>query len=179
MARGKIAPSELVPYLKEMLVELQLYKFTACQCPDTRPNAMVDRNIWVIECSNPKWYSELIRKYPKKRTKKWNWGRKAKRSLREADSKVTRTDLVRALSRLVSNKSTGSKYINDLIEIARVKSQRDPVSETEEIFWVAFKIALRKEDVGFVEKIPQDLWSSVAAHYKENGTFQDWHRVPF
>ncbi len=166
------APQELVPYLKEMLYELQSKKFIANQVPDTRNTAIEGHNIWVAESHNPKWYSKLIRKYPKHRKR---WSKKWKK-VGSADSVIVRRDVEKVLCTLIEKRISSSKYATDLLELAneRLVSNKRPISDVEIYFWECFKILLDEQHIQSFEKIPEELWGLIAEHKIKHNHFPEW-----
>ncbi len=175
------APQELVPYLKEMLHELQSQRFIANQVPDTRSVAIEGHNIWVAESHNPKWYSDLIRRYPKHR-KRWS---KKWRRVGNADSIIVRGDIEKLLCILIEKSMSSSKYAEDILEIAhkRFVSNKQPVSDVEIYFWECFKLVISIHEVMVIEKIPKEFWELIAKHKLEHLQLPDWaydfHGAPF
>ena len=174
MSKKKItAPLELVPYIENMLEELEKSKFHAHQVPDTKKGAIAGRNIWVAISWNPDWYSELLRRYPKKAKKKQ---KKVWRRVQQYRSKVTRIDIVRVLEKML-NGGTRSKYANDLLAIAEVKRDEEekPLdnSYAEWYFSRYHNIPLTQEEVNQVEMYPESTWSDCANFYKKNGALPD------
>ncbi len=173
MKRKIVAPKELIPYLNEMLYELQTQKFEAFQVPDTDKSAINGHNIWVAETHNPKWYSELIRKYPKKRNTYW---RKSWRRVGNADSVIVRKDIERILTRLANEQSSTSIYADDLLEIAedKLKKNEEPLTKAEIYFWECHKLLLDNEEIKLVEKIPEEFWSLIATHLEKHKQLPKW-----
>lgn len=176
--------SEIIPYLLEMYYELLSERFSSKQIPDNRNFSCEGRNIWVAENSNPRWYRDLVRKYPRNRGIKWPWKKKAQKSLVETDSLIKRSSIERILLRITSGKYSHSKYLRDLIEEAerRLKSSRSPLTEAEVIFCQLFHIVLvDKEIIELINQTPVELWDEVADYYKRNSSFPDWliGSVPF
>ncbi len=148
------ADKDLRPFLMEMYYELLSQRFVAIKVPDNRKSSMEGKFIWVAESHNPKWYSDFIRKYPKKRRSVWRWKKKASKKLREADSRIVRKDIESLLKRLSCGEDVRSKYANDLIDIAKNRqiTEENPLTELEEYLWQCHKIVLSDKDVNFLAK---------------------------
>lgn len=164
-------PESLVPYLKEMIMELEAYEFKACQIEDY----LSSKNKWVSGSKNPEWYSLLIRKYPKLR-KKWAWKKKASKKLRLADSIIKKVNIKEILVHLSKNRYSKSKYAPDLIQIAETRAKnQDAITEVEFIFYEFFHILLKSnKQIVALSKIPKELWLEIADYYKKKGVFPDW-----
>ena len=178
------APPELVVHIHEMIHELKLYTFKATQVPDTRPTAIEGHNIWVTEIKNPKWYSQLVRKYPKRRKKwkqrQWEWQRRSQ----YFDSLIVRKDILRTLHHLMG-KGTVSKYAVDLLEVARERyNSAEPMGTYVEFyFWNNYRIHLEPEEVELLENKTVVMWDVVAQYIQTNTAFPSWltddYTVPF
>ncbi len=185
MRQQTLAPKKLVPYLKEMYLELTTQRFKASQVQDQRQIATKGRNIWIRESKNPKWYSDLLQKYPRNRSHtRWKWKKKAKRGLVIKDSKIKRGHIENYLNQLISESPCYSKYAPDLIQIAKDRQEKNlkPVSEAEFLFWEVHRILLEDDEIiKQIEKTPQDLWVDIADFYQKNSRFPDWlaGKVPF
>ncbi len=169
-----------------MYYEFLTKRFVANQVPDTSSFCIKGRNLWVGESHNPDWYCELVRKYPKSRGKSWGWKNRATTKLIQKDSVVKRGDIERVLLRLISGKTSCSKYVADLFLEAekRYLSGRSPTTEAENIFWEVFGILLLDPVViESINNIPMDLWGAVASYYEENKIFPEWlfakEKLPF
>jgi len=154
-----VAPENLRGFFADMLYELQTQRFKACQVPDIRPTALEGKNIWIIESRNPRWYSQLIRKYPKNRFKKWKWQKKASKSLREADSRIVRRDIERILQKLSQGLPVSSIYLDDLLDIAkeRLKCGEKCIADEEIYLWEVARVVITERELAKIKAVLNNL----------------------
>lgn len=176
------APEELVPYLQDMLFELSAQKFSAFQVPDNKRSAIDGKNVWASATRNPKWYSELVRRYPKQRNRKrWNkeWCR-----VGDADSVLHRGKVKIIIEKLMNGGSV-SKYADDILTIAEEKHRSKERAElfSEYYFRTTHNILLPRVVAERIEKVDMRAWEEIAGHKKNLGVFPDWiegvQEVPF
>ncbi len=157
MAKKRYAPKHLVPYIKVLHIQLCGQK----RIVKRRPLDYSDFDEWVAIQQNPNWYRELIRKYPRHRTKMtqgWNL-----RRVHVCDSKIKRSDLERILYRLAHGLWSRSKYVPDILMIAQKHYERNTKAEVfdsplEEFLFYAYYFVPCAEDM---KKLTQIIPSSV------------------
>jgi len=104
-------PEHLVPILDEMHYELSSYRLEVCLIPGKNAEVAADGRMIRVACgTNVSWYRELCGLYPCTRGKK--------RSARKDYTKIKRKYIELVLERMVRNKSTESKYGEDLLAFA-------------------------------------------------------------
>lgn len=176
------APEELVPYLQDMLFELSAQKFSASQISDNKRNSIDGKNVWASATRNPKWYSELVRRYPKQRDRR-NWSKEWRR-VGEADSVIKRGKIIVIIEKLM-NGGIASKYADDIIEVARKKQSNGEKPElfSEYYFRTQHMIILPRHVAERIDIVDMRAWEEIAGHKKNLGVFPDWiegvQEVPF
>lgn len=87
--------------------------------PDRAANGCCSR---VVVSRNPKWYREFCEKYLDERNK----------------TIIKRKNTLKTLDRLRNNKTTRSKYQEDLLDIANGMIEEEPVTEFDVNFFIEF-----------------------------------------
>lgn len=118
--------SDLIPYLKIMLKELEDNELKVVLIPSN--DGDYRKKIRSVEQKNPEWYSELCSMYPKE-----------KQCVRKnLQSHIDRQEIFRILKALIKTYKTRSKYGEFLINTAKeIKRENDELEE-QEIEFVPF-----------------------------------------
>ena len=165
---------KLIPVFREMYWDLIGNKFEWAFVP--HPDYQKDQDgCRKRECRvpNPEWYRDLLRKYPSGRKKSRNYQNPKKVG---CDSKIKRRNLESVLERLSEGKTSTSKYVSDLEEIAQkmLKEGSYLKTEVEQYFWFRFQIGLSEKFVEVLNNFPEELWEEIGYFYRNNGCFPEY-----